>query len=472
MGQKKGAGMTKKRLNWIHFLLVVILSVCLLTITACSANVASTTSSSTATSTSLGSSTTTSSVSSNTEPEVLKIGYTLDLSLSTSLESLHAIEALVDKYNKDGGWDIGVKKYQIRIIDYDAGDQTKSTAAINRLISEDKVKFIMDMGNFINSDLPITEANKVLNLNTPIIAALALNPQYNYSFGSTGLDISVAGFWGWLAKNYDLSSKIVVGAFPESQLGHFMSTSTENGAKPFGIKVQSVFYPANSQDFSALATRVVTMNADFFVTVSGSDPTDANVYNAVRQAGSKAQFIATVSATAQSLSKNLIPDALNGFICRANATEFDPPLTDVAKEVKQAWTEKYGDWTYPDLSQLPAFFMLKAALEQAGSTDVDKVAALLSSGMKFNTIDGPTEMISRTDIGNDRTVDTAFTLYIKKISDGKPVLIDTINPDEAISNFRVAFPPLPPGATPPVPGGPGGPGGPGPGGPAGGPPPS
>ena len=124
--------MTKKRLNWIHFLLVVILSVCLLTITACSANVASTTSSSTATSTSLGSSTTTSSVSSNTEPEVLKIGYTLDLSLSTSLESLHAIEALVDKYNKDGGWDIGGKKYQIRIIDYDAGEQTKSTAAINR----------------------------------------------------------------------------------------------------------------------------------------------------------------------------------------------------------------------------------------------------------------------------------------------------------------------------------------------------
>ena len=464
--------MTKKRLSWIHFLLVVILSVCLLTITACSANVASTTSSSTATSTSLGSSITTSTVSSNTEPAVLKIGYTLDLTLQSSLDSLHAVEALAEKYNKDGGWDIGGQKYQIRVISYDAGDQTKSTAAINRLISEDKVKFIMDMGNFINSDLPITEANKVLNLNTPIIAAMALNPQYHYSFGSTGLDVSVAGFWGWLAKNYDLSSKTVVGAFPNSQLGHFMSSSTETASKPFGVNLHSEFYPAGSQDFSALATKVKMMNADFFITTSGDDPNDANVYNAVRQAGSKAQFIASVSATAQSLSKTLIPDALNGFICRATATEFDPPLTDVAREVKQAWTEKYGEWTYPYLPQLPAFFTLKGALEQAGSTDVDKVTAVLSSGMKFDSVDGPTQMFSRTDIGNERTVDTAFTLYIKKISDGKPVLIETINPDEAISNFRVAFPPLPPGATPPVPGGPGGPGGPGPGGPAGGPPPS
>ena len=69
---------------------------------------------------------------------------------------------------------------------------------------------------------------------------------------------------------------------------------------------------------------------------------------------------------------------------------------------------------------------LRTALQQAGSIDVDKVAAVLNSGMKFDSPQGPMMMMSRLDVGNPRTVDSVGTNYIKQIVNGKANIIATI----------------------------------------------
>jgi len=61
--------------------------------------------------------------------------------------------------------------------------------------------------------------------------------------------------------------------------------------------------------------------------------------------------------------------------------------------------------------------------------------------MKFEGPTGAGQMVSRPDLGNERTVDSVTTTYLKTIKSGKPVLIDTVNLDEGIKYFRLAFPP-------------------------------
>ena len=90
-----------------------------------------------------------------------------------------------------------------------------------------------------------------------------------------------------------------------------------------------------------------------------------------------------------------------------------------------------------------------AALIQAGSIDTDKVASILSNGVKFDALYGPMQMVSRPDLGNDRTTDSVGTYYIKTVHNGAAELTATITPDEALNDLRLAFPPLPPRATPP-----------------------
>ena len=446
----------KRRVLILNLFLILLLATSMFLALGCGSKQTSTTTIGNTTST--GTSPVTSS--SPLATQTLKIGYILDMSAPSPLDSRKAVDALVAQDNKNGGWDIGGQKYQVQVIAYDGStsDQAKETAAVNRLIFEDKVKYILDMGNFVTADLPITETNNVININMPIVAAMTMNPSVKLSYGSSGLDLTNAAFWGWMAQNYSLASKSVIGAFPENMIGHIIESSTNAGANPFGVTVTPEYYPATSQDFSAIGTLIASLNPDFFMTQSGSDNTDALVFNAVRQAGYKGQFITETSATAQVLSQTMTPDALNGIILTANATEFNPMLTQTAQDIKNAWIAKYGanSWTDPYLPQLPGFFMLKAALQQAGSLDVDKVSAVLNNGMKFDTLNGPAQMFARTDLGNDRTVDAAFTVYIKQIVDGQPKLMKTINTDDAIKDFHVAFPPLPAGATLPA-GGPSGP---------------
>jgi hypothetical protein len=73
---------------------------------------------------------------------------------------------------------------------------------------------------------------------------------------------------------------------------------------------------------------------------------------------------------------------------------------------------------------------------------VDEVAAVLSSGMEYETPAGIGKMISRPDLGNDRTVDSITTYYVKNIVDGEPVLLDSIEMEEALGYFQTLFPPL------------------------------
>ena len=200
-----------------------------------------------------------------------------------------------------------------------------------------------------------------------------------------------------------------------------------------------MFYPETQQDQSALGTKIKTMNPDGFMAIAGGPIMDGLCYKAAYQAGYRGQFFANHSAPFQALAQVIPAEALEGFINMAWAVEFDNPPTEKARIFKEAWIKKYGKWDAPDIHNAANYACIRAALEKAGSLDVDKVADAISSGLEY---EGPTakfKMIDRPDLGNKRTVDSIASYYFKEVKGGKPVQIYHVSFDEALGYFRQVF---------------------------------
>jgi ABC-type branched-subunit amino acid transport system substrate-binding protein len=443
--------MKSRSLSWMGTLILMVLVMSLLFTFGCSNSPPASTPASTSTSTTPAAA----------ETKTLKIGVALTLSMSSFIDALHEMELMVDQDNQKGGWLIGGDHYQIKLIEYDCGTtQDTEKTTINKLIFQDNVKFILTQGIVTNTWASVAESNKVLALQwDPAFAPL---PTFNYVFNGNGNVPQNVAVEGWICKAYPEEVKNYVIAIPDSQIGHILGGFVESALKAFGSSPKMLFFPAETQDFGSVAAKVMSYNPTLFTCMLGPEQQTGQVFTAVRQAGYKGLFFFPPSVSAATLIETLSPEALDGLIGTAQSMEFDPPLTQTGKDFKNAWIAKYGKWDNPDMTNSVSLSCLKAALQQAGSVDVDKVASVLSNGLKYESPSSPLQMISRPDVGNDRTVDSIGTYYIKQMTrDGQLKLLATINTDEALSYFRTVYPPLPPGATPPGPppgaGGPGGP---------------
>jgi branched-chain amino acid transport system substrate-binding protein len=397
------------------------------------------------------------------DSKILKIGVAVRFGLAWGIDTLHGMELMAEQDNKNGGLSIGGEKYKIQLVEYDSGaSQDTEKTAINRLAFQDNVKFIIDVGIAPEAWVSVTEANKVIVLQWK--NDFAFLPKYNYTFNGSGISPQSIAVPGWIYKNYPDAAKNYVIALPDAQLGHLLGGFLVASCQPFNVTPKTFFYPPDIQDFSSVALKVMSMNPSLFSSIGGPESQMGQMCSALRQAGYKGLFFFPPTTSSETLKNVLSPEALDGFLCSAGATEFDPPLNQSGKDYKAAWIAKYGKWENPDTAYLGSYSCLKAALQQAGSIDVDKVAAALNGGLKYDSPIGPMQMMSRPDFGNDRTVDSIGTYYIKQMTkDGQPKLLTTISPEEALSFFRTVNPALPPGATyipqgpPPGAGGPGGP---------------
>ena len=122
---------------------------------------------------------------------------------STGIDSVKTIELEVNKDNKNGGLSIGGEKYQIQLVEYDAGTtQDTLTTAVNKLVYQDNVKYIITGGGTGMAAIPaITEPNKVLvflpTQNTP-----NWDPNWKYCFDGAATIAGQAVIIGWICHNY------------------------------------------------------------------------------------------------------------------------------------------------------------------------------------------------------------------------------------------------------------------------------
>lgn len=354
------------------------------------------------------------------------------------LDMVRGVELMAEMDNQKGGIDIGGEKYRVKIIQYDTKhDQAQAVAAANRLIFKDKVNYIISDPIFLDAWLPIADKNKVV----AVVMATSMEsqqPKYTYLFSGAAMNAMNSVLPGWFGKTYPDKKQIVVG-LPDTKEGHTQFPTTKKALAAAGLKAESLYYPQGQQDLSALGTKVKTMNPDAFLATSGGPIGDGLCFRAVYQAGYRGQLFAFNPAPLMALSKVIPAEALEGFINMAWPMEFENPPTEQARAVKAAWIEKYGKWEGPEFIATANYACIRAALKKAGTTDVDKVAEVIASGLEYEGPTGRYRMIDRPDIGNSRTVDSICEYYFKRVEGGKPVQIHHVTFDEALGYFRNAF---------------------------------
>jgi len=375
---------------------------------------------------------------SQTGEQTIKIGQIAWLGFPIGLDMANASELMAEMDNKNGGIDIGGQKYKVQVITYDSNsDQATATAAVNRLIFEDGVKFIISDGILFDACLPITEENKiVVSAITP--SPEIMNPDYSYCY-MTGYNWSLfTDIIGWYAtKNPDKKTAFV--AYPDAFSGHATEPGTKAAVVGFGMQYSEEFYPADSQDLSSLGTKVKNLNPDVFMATGGGPVLDGMAFKAVVQSGYKGGLLIPNSTPFGTLEQVMPLNMIEGLINGAWPVEFDPPTTDMAKAYKAAYVEKYGEWNGPEVQGSGCYAFIKEALKKVGSTDPEKVAAYINqNGLVYESPCGKGQMSKRPDLKNNRYVDSVISLPIKEIKGGKPVLIDTVDLATAVKYFEKA----------------------------------
>ena len=168
--------------------------------------------------------------------KTLKIGVAFALGTSVGLDALHGIQLLVDEDNKNGGIDIGGEKYQIELVSYDTqASQATEVSAINRLVYQDNVKFILTVGQFQGAWLATTESKKVIVMSQDMMAPVDLAANTYYSFNPTFQNPEITSKTGWYIKNNPDKVKNFMTVYLDNQFGHTISMMVDPILTAFGV---------------------------------------------------------------------------------------------------------------------------------------------------------------------------------------------------------------------------------------------
>ena len=199
--------------------------------------------------------------------QTLKLGVIGPMSGSGAawgLELSRAAEMRAAEIDAAGGLKIGGDTYKLEVISYDhKGDAAEARTVTNRLVFQDKVKFII--GNAIGATTTaaqtITEPNAVLFTFTSW-GFKSLGPDKPLSFRSESSFDVAEPFYAWIkAKNPSIKRVAVFGANDES--GYDTVAAIAATAEKQGYTVVSKEYFArDTKDFYPMLTRVLTTNPD------------------------------------------------------------------------------------------------------------------------------------------------------------------------------------------------------------------
>jgi len=371
------------------------------------------------------------------EVETLKIGMVLNFSFPLHVDWQKEMDALIPAINDAGGLDIGGKKYQIEMIMEDSKSNAETArAAVEKLVNQDKVKFILG-DETVDGWLSVTEPAGVLVVaNTPTPGIL--QPENQLAFNAGYFNTQAPIIWNWFAENYPEINSFCA-AYIDAPQGQAEAGKLEALAGAFDKEITAVeFYPDGTQDFSAIATKLTADDPDAFTTQGGGPVADSLLFKSLATAGWDGQLFNTVPLSPPQIAKVISLDDVQGLVGAVALIDTDSP-PPVAQNLKDLYVGEYGEWTNPDVGFISTFYCLKAALEQSGSIDPAIVAATIASGMTFESANGPGRMINRPDLGNDRTIDCVYETRVGQIVGDTSEIVAVISSEDGEEAARILF---------------------------------
>jgi branched-chain amino acid transport system substrate-binding protein len=320
--------------------------------------------------------------------------------------------------NEKGGLDIGGEKYRINLIFYDSRCiPSEGVSATNRLITRDKVKFIIgDICSSVSAAMmEVCERAKVIQISpqssTPLLTSTGKKYIFAMNYTSDQWEIPFARF----AIN-ELKLKTFATIARNDEWGKSAAKAFNETIQTLGGKVlETHFYEHGATDFYPALTKIKALNPDGLRVIALHED-GSMIIKQARELALNCKILGTNVHSTSEFIRDLGPLA-NGIYTAAH-----PPETPKVKQYEEKAKKLLGK-DAEDLSRLgyDTLYVLAQALERAKAVeDTDKVRnALLRTD--YEGLNG-----HLTFAPNGRV---RMNLWVRTITDGKQIWIKGLPTD-------------------------------------------
>lgn len=360
--------------------------------------------------------------------QTITIGFTMSKTGQfnvNSLEQSRGFELWRDQVNAAGGIKVGGKSYKVQFASYDDESNSKRVQQLyTRLILEDKADFLFSP---YSSGLT-TSASIVTEQNGKVMLTTGAADETTYKHGNKFLFQMFAPGGEYLKGALDA----VKAKDPKATIAFVyedaaFSVACVNPAKAYAqqLGLQVVFseaYAPNTTDFSAVLDKVISSKAT--VLMGGGHYADGSTLARQIYARKANLKMITILVAPDSPKWVELGDAGIGVTVPSqwepqvvNKPQFGP---SVAQFLKDYQAKFQAEASYESAGGYGAGLVLQHAIEQAGSLDSNKVAAVLNS-MDVTTFYGRTKFSAAAA---DHGLQVGHAMVIAqwhKDKDGKPV---------------------------------------------------
>ena len=319
----------------------------------------------------------------------------------------------VEQVNKKGGVKVGTHKYQMKIVYYDdKSDPTESSKLVEKLISEDKVNFLLGpySSGITIPDSLIAERYKVPMIEGGGASGKIFSRGNKYIFGT----LPPAGQYFKstleMLKTFSPAPKTIAILYSDDKFDVSVAEGTDKLAKEMGFDVVLYEkYAERATDFNSILTKIKALKTDV-VLVAGHTEESLNFTQQAKELDVNPKLIGmTVGPSEADFRKSLGKDAefIYGVASWSTQMNFKGYLFKNSAEFVKLFKAKFNyDPDYHNASGIADISVYKNAIERAGSLDREKVTAAIAA-TNLSTIYGNVEFS-----GNGQIKGTSVVLQI------------------------------------------------------------
>ena len=318
--------------------------------------------------------------------QTITIGFTVSRTGSMNVEAmeqLHGFELWRDKVNTAGGIKAGSKGYQVKFVSYDDESNPQRVQQLyTRLVTQDKANFLF--GPYSSG---LTASAAIVSEQSGRIMLTTAAEEKTYALGNRYLFQVISPAHEYLAsaldvlKSRDPNSRLAL-VYADESFATAVATATRAYAQKLGLKI--IFderYAPDTTDFGPIIDKIVAAKATALVG-GGHYADGATLARQIYAHKLGLEFIALLVAP-DSVQFAQLGQAANGVTGPSQwepQTSFQTQIGPSSADFTRAYQAKYGAAAgYRAAEAYAAGLILQHAIEQAGSLDVDKVAAAMNA---------------------------------------------------------------------------------------------
>lgn len=286
----------------------------------------------------------------------------------TGLGLLRAMELSSEEINAAGGIKVGQETYTIKLITYDNKyDAKEAVAAVNKLIYNDKVKYIVTTGGTcVIAVNPLVTENKILHIGYTYGGKKATHPGAPYTFRTILEPIQGhSALLPWIVQKNNI--KTIALTSTDDETGLIQAEDVEFVAKKIGLTItDKSFAPRGTPDFTPMLTKLIAKkpHAIDFGAWAGSDGPLA--CKQAKELGYSGVMIFSYTQSLPTFEK-VAAGFMDGVLFYGIfATDPTPLATKVAKKYEEKYKQKFDPLVWRNSDVL---FVVKKAIEIAGTLD-------------------------------------------------------------------------------------------------------